>query len=100
MRSCSAWHESALARLTSKGGEGGAIVSFFIPFLLLLPAEDAGTPRDKGQAVHLPEVRGVIATRVRFSDAAKQKVAAAGLALLAKLPLRAPPQRRGDAGLG
>ena len=51
-------------------------MSFFIPFLLLLPSEDAGTPRDKGQAVHLPEVRGVIATQVRFSDTARQKVAA------------------------
>jgi hypothetical protein len=59
------------------------IMSFFIPFLLLLPSGDAGTPRDKGKAVRLPEVRGVIATPVRFSDTAGQKVADAGLALLA-----------------
>ena len=58
-------------------------MSFFIPFLLLFPSGDAGTPRDKDKPVRLPEVRGVIATQVRFTDAASQKVAGAGLALLA-----------------
>jgi hypothetical protein len=58
-------------------------MSFFIPFLLFLPLGDVGTPRDKGKTVRLPEVRGVIATQVRFSDTGSRKVADAGLALLA-----------------
>ena len=57
-------------------------MKFVIPFLLLLLSGDVGTPRDKAHAVRVPEVRGFLATPVWFSDAASQKVADAGLAML------------------
>src|SRR5262245_7463297 len=58
-------------------------MSFFVSLLFLLSSGDVGAPRENGKPIRLPEVRGVIAAPVRFSDKASQKIADAGLALLA-----------------
>jgi hypothetical protein len=50
--------------------------ALFVFLSLLLGADESGTDR-------LPEVSGVIATSIQFKDTAKEKVAEAGLALLA-----------------
>jgi hypothetical protein len=70
-------------RRRARFGEGVVVSTLVLVFLVLLPPGQADAPRDKDKAVRLPEVDGVMATPIRFPDAARQKVAEAGLALLA-----------------
>jgi hypothetical protein len=58
-------------------------MGFLVAFLSVLPAGDPGQTNRPGDAVRLPEVSGVIATPVLFRDQARERIAEAGLALLA-----------------
>lgn len=58
-------------------------MNLLVALLFPLVAGDGGETIRRGETARLPEVSGVIATHVRFKEAARKRVAEACLALLA-----------------
>ena len=72
-----------------------------VALLSVMPSGDVGQKIPSGKTVRLPEVSGVIATPVLFQDRVREKIAEAGIALLAScryahVPNEGPMPEWGD----